>query len=138
MRRIARSQGTAGARPRHRIRTSGDGLRRGWLAVPVVAGALALAAPATASAATAAATPTVTATIPAGNDPEGVATNPLTDTIYVANDSDNTVSVINGKTDTVTATIPVGKDPAGVATNPLTNTAYVTNAGGSTVSVISG
>jgi hypothetical protein len=37
----------------------------------------------------------VTATIPVGNDPQGVAVNPATDTAYVANDGDNTVSVIS-------------------------------------------
>jgi DNA-binding beta-propeller fold protein YncE len=39
-------------------------------------------------------TNTVVATIPVGTDPFGVAANPRTNTIYVANDLDNTVSVL--------------------------------------------
>ena len=59
-----------------------------------------------------------------------MATNPLTNTAYVANVNDNTVSVISGKAETVTATIPVGSFPHDVADNPVTNTIYVTNSGG--------
>jgi DNA-binding beta-propeller fold protein YncE len=44
--------------------------------------------------ATAAGTPHVIATIGLGDQPEGVGVNPTTTTIYVANTSDNTVSVI--------------------------------------------
>jgi YVTN family beta-propeller protein len=62
----------------------------------------------------------------------------VTNTVYVANVGDNTVSVISGRTDNVTATIHVGTSPFGVATNPLTDTAYVSNDGSNTVSVISG
>src|SRR6266700_1512274 len=47
----------------------------------------------------------VTATIPVGNSPVAVAANPRTNTIYVANFNDDTVSVINGQTNTATATI---------------------------------
>jgi DNA-binding beta-propeller fold protein YncE len=36
----------------------------------------------------------VVATIPVGSTPSGIATNPLTNTVYVANRGDNTVSVI--------------------------------------------
>ena len=39
---------------------------------------------------------TVTATIPVGNAPGEVATNPLTNTVYVTNFGDNTASVIRG------------------------------------------
>lgn len=41
-------------------------------------------------------TNTVTATIPVGAAPGAVATNPLTNTAYVTNFGDNTVSVISG------------------------------------------
>ena len=57
------------------------------------------------------ATNTVTATIAVGAEPDGVAVDATTNTIYVANNGDNTVSVINGATNTVTATIPVGPRP---------------------------
>lgn len=42
-----------------------------------------------------------------------VAANPRANAIYVANNGDNTVAVISGKTSTVTATIPVGNSPQG-------------------------
>jgi YVTN family beta-propeller protein len=56
----------------------------------------------------------------------------------VANETDGTVSVIDGDTNTVTATIPVGSFPFGVAADPGTKTIYVTNSGDNTVSVING
>ena len=51
----------------------------------------------------ASAQPTVIATIPVGWDwhPLGVAANPTTNLIYVANQWDNSVSVIDGATNTV-------------------------------------
>jgi YVTN family beta-propeller protein len=58
-------------------------------------------------------TNTVTATIPVGSFPEGAAADPKTNTVYVTNDLDNTVSVISGETNTVTATIPMGSFPHG-------------------------
>src|SRR5215469_5755996 len=85
----------------------------------------------------------VTATIGVGRFPVGVAVNPRTDTIYVANANSGTMSVISGRTSTVTATVGVGgRFPAGVAANPRTNTIYITRAGKivthGIVSVISG
>jgi len=82
-------------------------------------------------------TNTVVATIPVGQLPQGVAVNPATNKVYVANSVvPGTVSVINGQRNTVTATIPVGAAPFGVAVNPKTGTVYVTNSGDGTVSVI--
>jgi YVTN family beta-propeller protein len=74
-----------------------------------------------------------------GGQDVGVAVNPKTNTIYVANSFSPSVSVISGRTDTVTATIPAGffAGPYGVAVNPKTNTVYVTGLG-SKLSVISG
>ena len=43
-------------------------------------------------------------------------------TVYVANDSYGTVSVIYAATRAVTATIPVGTDPQGVAVDPAAGT----------------
>ena len=59
-------------------------------------------------------TRTVTATVPAGKSADGVAVDPGTHTVYVANNDfanggDNTVSVIDGSTRTVTATVPVSE-----------------------------
>ena len=79
---------------------------------------------------------TSAASIPVGISPYGVAINPSTNTIYVANFDSNTVSVINGTTNTVTATILVGTYPFAIAINPSTNTIYVANGRSNTVSVI--
>ena len=65
-----------------------------------------------------------------------MAVNQATDTVYVSNSGDNTVSVINGETGTVTTTIKVGRAPFGVAVNAAAHTTYVTNETGGTVSVI--
>src|SRR5262249_52732578 len=73
-----------------------------------------------------------------GQAPARAAIDPRTDTVYVANFDDNTVSVINGQTNTVTATIPVGSTPIGIAADPRTNRIYVSNLNDNTVSVING
>jgi YVTN family beta-propeller protein len=82
--------------------------------------------------------PVIPTVIAVGNAPVGVATDPVTNTVYVANNSDNTVSVINGATNEVTATVHVGTAPLGLAVNPTTNRIYVANNGANTVSVIDG
>ncbi len=64
--------------------------------------------------------------------------DPATDTVYVTDYYDGTVSVIDGATNTVTATIPVGSGPDGVGVDPATDTVYVTNFNDGTVSVIDG
>ena len=96
------------------------------------------------------------ATVHVGNGPTGVAVDQATDSIYVANNSAGTVSLIDGATcnamDQVgcggtPATISVGNGPSAIAVNPTTDTIYVTNSGpfkgsaasvGDTVSVIDG
>jgi YVTN family beta-propeller protein len=87
------------------------------------------------------ATNTVTTTVPLADNPSAllpVATNPQTNTIYVAHtiSSGGTLSVISGQTNSVTATVPVGQFPGGIATNPQTSTVYVANIGSSSVSVV--
>jgi YVTN family beta-propeller protein len=67
----------------------------------------------------------VIATIPVGNGVASVTVNPTTNVIYVANATDNTVSVIDGATNTVTSTIPVGVYPHDIVANPVTNKIYV-------------
>jgi YVTN family beta-propeller protein len=83
--------------------------------------------------------------IKVGSRPDGVAVDQATDTVYVTNGGDNTVSVINGATCNATITsgcgqspptIAVGNGPFGAAVDEITNTLYVANSGGSTVSVI--
>src|SRR5262249_10243894 len=69
---------------------------------------------------------TVVATIPVGSQPFGVAVNPTTNRVYVANMSSNNVSVIDAATNMVVATVPVSSTPRGVAANSATNRIYVT------------
>ncbi|MHB8086460.1 MAG: YncE family protein [Dehalococcoidia bacterium] len=80
----------------------------------------------------------VVATVHVGGWPSGVAVNPVTNRIYVVNQLDHNVSVIEGATNTVIAVIPVGGAPMDVAVNPATNRIFVTNETDDTVSVIDG
>lgn len=56
--------------------------------------------------------------------------------IYVVNNSDNTVSVIDPVSKNLVATINVGSSPTGIAYNPSDKKAYVVNRGDNTVTVI--
>ncbi|HEY4739152.1 MAG TPA: YncE family protein, partial [Candidatus Acidoferrales bacterium] len=81
----------------------------------------------------------VTGTIGVGTAPSAAATNPLTNTIYVLNSADGTVSVINGATGQVIGpAITVGSDPVAVAVNTVTNMIYVANKGSGNVTPING
>jgi YVTN family beta-propeller protein len=80
-----------------------------------------------------------------GLEPEGLAVDEATHSLYVADLGSNTVSVIDttGCNAATThgcsnrmATVHVGSQPTGMAIDPQTNSLYVTDAGGSTVSVI--
>jgi YVTN family beta-propeller protein len=82
--------------------------------------------------------PTITAAIPVGNKPAGVAIDPSTNRIYVANADNNNVSVIDGTTDTVVAVVAAMYWPFGVAANPGTNRVYVTDNATDAVRVIDG
>jgi YVTN family beta-propeller protein len=73
-----------------------------------------------------------------GVHPKGIAVNPSTDSIYIANYSTRNVSVIDGSTNIVIRSIDVGNAPQGIARNPSTNYIYVTNQVSSNVSVIDG
>src|SRR5271166_4214868 len=77
-------------------------------------------------------------TIPVGKGPVSLGVNPMTDTVYIANYTDNTVSVIDGVSNTVSSTINVGYSPINLDVNPTTNTIYVANNNDGTVSVIDG
>jgi YVTN family beta-propeller protein len=70
-----------------------------------------------------------------GETPVGVTINPNNNMIYVTNNGENTVSVINGRTNNVITDITVGQNPVGVTINPNNN---MTNWGENTVSVIDG
>lgn len=86
-------------------------------------------------------------TVTVGGNPIGVAVDQATRTVYVANNGDNTVSVINAATCNAkhTAgckqhppTVKVGAAPIGDAVDQKTDTVYVVNTGDGTVSVIDG
>jgi YVTN family beta-propeller protein len=88
-------------------------------------------------------------TVQTGSGPVSVAVDQITDTIYVTNSGDNTVSVINGATCNaqntsgcgLTTTVNVGSVPVALDVNQATDTVYVANWGngtGTTVSVING
>jgi DNA-binding beta-propeller fold protein YncE len=77
-------------------------------------------------------------TITVGNMPSGIAIDKRTDTVYVSNVQDNTVSVFNGATcnaentsgcGQTPATVPVGLDPLGLFADPANHTVYVPNFG---------
>ncbi len=77
------------------------------------------------------------ATVNVENGP-GVAVNPGTNRIYVANFVSNNVSVIDGATNSVVATVSMGNGPESVAVNPGTNRIYVANFVSNNISVIDG
>ncbi len=83
-----------------------------------------------------AARPVTARPIPAGLNPLGVATHGTT--LYVANSSDNTVSIIDLVTKAAQAVpvSPAGLTPWGLAVSPDGTRAYVSNSGTNTVSVI--
>jgi YVTN family beta-propeller protein len=79
-----------------------------------------------------------TKTVSVGTQPAGIAVNPVTNKIYVANYGSANVSVINGSTYAVEAIVNVGTNPTQVAANPVTNKIYVSNYGGKSVTMING
>jgi DNA-binding beta-propeller fold protein YncE len=86
------------------------------------------------------------ATAPAGFGSVSVAFDPATDTVYVANIQDTSVTVINGAScngsntsgcGQAPAKVAVGNYPSALAVDPAAGTVYITN-GDNTVSVIHG
>ncbi|MFZ4374148.1 MAG: hypothetical protein ACOYO2_13040 [Mycobacterium sp.] len=71
----------------------------------------------------------VTGTVTVGKGPAGVAVDPGTHTVYVANTADDTVSVIDAATRTVVGTIPVSDKPSAIAVDPGTHTVFVRHSG---------
>ena len=83
------------------------------------------------------ASPRVVSIIDVGQGPLSVAFSPNGKYAYVANEGDDTVSVITVATGEETSTIDVGDYPGSVAFSPNGKKAYVTNFDQDTVSVIS-
>jgi YVTN family beta-propeller protein len=71
-----------------------------------------------------------------GLGPTGIAVNPETNTIYVANSGSDTVSVIGGTNNTKIRDLSVGDFPFGVAVNPDSSTVYVTNSADGSLSIM--
>lgn len=72
-----------------------------------------------------------------GFNPEGIAVNPSTNTIYVVDNTNDVVAVIDGNTDEITNRIATGGLVASeVVVNPNVGKIYVTNQYSNTVSVI--
>ena len=80
---------------------------------------------------------TIAATIPL-TTPSGVGVNPITNTIYVANQNTNQITVIDSATNNIVTTISVDPAPYGVDVNPITNRVYVSHVGSGNVIVING
>ena len=86
----------------------------------------------------------VVATIRVGSAPLAAAVDERTDTVYVTNGNDGTVSVLNGARCNArvtrgcrpVATVKVGKGPVAAVVNPVTRTLYVANVAAGSVSVI--
>ena len=84
-------------------------------------------------------------TITVGNLPSGIAIDERTDTVYVSNFGDDTVSVFNGATcnamdysgcGQTPATVPVGSGPIGIFADDANHTVYAANFNDVTVSMI--
>jgi YVTN family beta-propeller protein len=86
----------------------------------------------------------VIATIPVGNSPAALTWNSQNNKVYCANESTNTVTVIDGQTNSVIRNITVGNGPKALVWNAQNNKIYCANAAGSypnydsTVTVIDG
>jgi YVTN family beta-propeller protein len=79
----------------------------------------------------------VQATITVGSNPVAISVNPASNKIYVANEYDNTVSVIDGNSNSTT-TKSVQDRPDALAANPATGKICVANSSDKLVSVLSG
>ncbi|MFD4353687.1 YncE family protein [Nocardia sp. NPDC058518] len=73
----------------------------------------------------------VRATVTVGRDPGGLAVDPTTSTVWVADTEADTVSIIDADSAAVVATIPVGTRPRTVGIDARTRLAYIANYGGS-------
>ena len=86
-----------------------------------------------------AAGPGVVATIHVPGGAEVLAANPRTNRVYIGNQNDDRISVLDGSTDTITAT---GHGPCcglyGIATNPRTNKVYAAGVDDNHIVVLDG
>ena len=74
--------------------------------------------------------------IPVGDAPTGIAHDPVNGHMYVTNQAEDTVHVIDTTTNEVIGEIPVGDAPTGIALDSVNGQMYVTNQHDNTVHVI--
>ena len=58
-------------------------------------------------------------------DATSIAVYPVTDTVYVASEPGNLISVLNGASNTFASTITLSESPTALATNDTANLVYV-------------
>lgn len=66
----------------------------------------------------------------------GAASPALADTIFISNEKDNTVTVVDGKTLEVIKTIPTARRPRGIIASPDAKEVYVAAGDGDIMDVI--
>ncbi|WP_157466856.1 YncE family protein [Edaphobacter aggregans] len=75
-------------------------------------------------------------TLRVGDNPTGIAENPVRNEVYAVNSQSGTVTVIDAATNTVAATIGVHRQPYFISIDAQGGRAYVANSGSNSVSVI--
>lgn len=75
-------------------------------------------------------------TLRVGDNPTGIAVNPVRNEVYAVNTQSGTVTVIDAATNTVAATIGVHRQPYFISVDAQGGRAYVANSGANSVSVI--
>jgi YVTN family beta-propeller protein len=78
------------------------------------------------------------ATIPGGDTPVNLLWNPTSNKVYVSNEQDGSVTVIDGATNQVRATIPVADYPSFLCFNSIENKVYCTSGESNRLMVIDG
>ncbi|MBI2888161.1 MAG: hypothetical protein HYY02_13285 [Chloroflexi bacterium] len=82
----------------------------------------------------------VVTTVPVGKAingvTQGIAVDPMRQRVYVTNEDDDTVSIINSRTNTVVTTTQVGRGPTGIAADPDQGLVYVANSSGKSVTIL--
>jgi len=75
-------------------------------------------------------------TLRVGDNPTGIAVNPVRNEVYAVNTQSGTVTVIDAATNTVASTIGVHRQPYFISVDAHGGRAYVANSGSNSVSVI--
>ncbi|MDW5264486.1 MULTISPECIES: YncE family protein [Acidobacteriaceae] len=75
-------------------------------------------------------------TLRVGDNPTGLAVNPVRNEVYVVNTKSDSISVIDAESNRVVATIPVHRSPYFISVDDTGHRAYVANSGSNIVSVI--